>query len=49
MSSPLFTLVEIQLHGKIKYELVWKEGGKHIAYFNDKGEAQTVLRLLLRN
>ncbi|WP_225784533.1 hypothetical protein [Xenophilus sp. Marseille-Q4582] len=44
----MFKIVEITLHGRTKYELVYAQGGKHIAYLNDKNEANVLLRLLNR-
>jgi len=42
----LFKVIEITLHGRSKWEIAYVEGGKHVAYLNDKGEAQTLVRLL---
>jgi hypothetical protein len=42
----MFTVYELTIHGKTKWQLVYTQGGKHIAYFNDSGEARAVLRLL---
>ena len=44
----MFTLKEFILHGKKKYQIVYTEGGKHVAYINDLGEARTLIRLLNR-
>lgn len=44
----MFEVKEIELHNRKKYEIVYKEGGKHVAYVNDKGEAMTLVRLLNR-
>ena len=33
----MFAMREIELHNRKKYEIVYKEGGKHVAYLNDKG------------
>lgn len=43
-----FKYVEISLHGRVKYEIVYISGGKHVAYLNDKSEAITLVRLLNR-
>lgn len=42
----MFELKEIELHGRKKWQIVFKSGGKHLAYFNDLTEAQNVLRHL---
>lgn len=42
----MFRLIEIVIHGKSKWELVYTIGGKHVAYFNDYGEAKAVLQLV---
>ncbi len=45
----MFELKEIFVHGKTKYEIVYKQGGKHVAYLNAKDEAITLIRLLNKN
>lgn len=42
----MFELKEIVLHGRTKYQIVYKNGGKHLAYMNDRTEALNVVRLL---
>ena len=42
----MFKYTEIILHGKVKYEIVYIEGGKHVAYLNNKQETITLVRLL---
>lgn len=40
-----FKVIEIQNHGKSKYQII-HINGKHIAYINSKQEAETLLRYL---
>ena len=42
----MFEIVEITLHGRTKYEIIYASGGKHVAYLNDKSEAQNVVRFM---
>lgn len=44
----MFTYVTIQNHGKFRYEIVYTEGGKHVAYLNSEQETITLVRLLNR-
>ena len=46
MGCYMFELKEIMLHGRSKWEIVYVNGGKHVAYLNDKGEAKNLIRLL---
>lgn len=41
----MFTIVEIQNHGKMKYQIL-HPNGRHIAYVNSKQEAEALLRYL---
>lgn len=44
----MFEVKTILLHGREKYEIVYAQGGKHVAYLNDKNEANVIVRLLNR-
>ena len=46
MKSDKFEIRAITLHGKVKYEIVFAEGGKHLCYLSDRGEALNVLKHL---
>lgn len=38
----------ITLHGRKKYQIVFGNGAKHLAYVNDEGEAIALIRHLNR-
>ena len=42
----MFTYRMITLHNRVKFEIVYVDGGKHVAYLNDENEAKTLVRLL---